>query len=371
MALEVPSFKTVSIRAVMVQAEGPKLFRWKDSNPFRLCFADVSSISRYRFIGEIRTSNDRFIHWKITTYANMRYGIFWLLGKCTHRCGHLPSKRIVLSADLEIYPDHNLRFPRPDHKTTTALDQEIGGLNLRDSISYTSHQRRGLRTLSLFMALEEAVSPRGPEDGDNNTFWPEKFPSLRVAFSKTRILSFRYIASFTSLNASRKMNITDFARSLLADLEWSGLEVVNTTSSSVKFAIPGGRVYEPLAGPRIFSAGQKYWGCDRRAINARAEGRPLEAASSCPPEPLFGFPRGIIKSFLGVLRSFRVWTFLLGHIILILPYSPLHSIKSLYEQRRYNCHYYGRKDCKTPSDANMVLNDLKNCKIQSGKRATE
>ena len=147
----------------------------------------------------------------------MRYGIFWLLGKCTHRCGHLSSKRIVFSADLEMYPDHNLCFPRPDQKATTALDQEIGGLNLRDSLSYTSRQRRGLRTLSLFMALEEAVSPRGRKteiiipSGQRNFFPPNRV--LENKDIELRIHSFLYIFKCIKKNEHHRFRKESSGRS--------------------------------------------------------------------------------------------------------------------------------------------------------------
>lgn len=56
-------------------------------------------------------------------------------------------------------------------------------------------------------------------DGDDATFWPERFLPSEPAFSRTRIMSFGYTAFFLSTNSSGKINIMDFARSLLANLK--------------------------------------------------------------------------------------------------------------------------------------------------------
>ena len=57
------------------------------------------------------------------------------------------------------------------------------------------------------------------KDGDHTTFWPKEFLPLEPSFSTSRILSFGYTAFFLSSYASGKLNVMDFARSLLANMK--------------------------------------------------------------------------------------------------------------------------------------------------------
>ena len=57
------------------------------------------------------------------------------------------------------------------------------------------------------------------KDGDDATFWPQKFLPSEPEVSRARIMSFGYTAFFLSTSSSRKLNIMDFARSLLANLK--------------------------------------------------------------------------------------------------------------------------------------------------------
>ena len=57
------------------------------------------------------------------------------------------------------------------------------------------------------------------KDGDASTFWPQTFLPTEPGFSRARIMSFGYMAFFLSMTTSRKLSITDFARSLLASLQ--------------------------------------------------------------------------------------------------------------------------------------------------------
>lgn len=57
------------------------------------------------------------------------------------------------------------------------------------------------------------------KNGDEETFWPQKYLPSEPGLARTRILTFGYAAFFLSQNSSRKMSIMDFARSLLGSLK--------------------------------------------------------------------------------------------------------------------------------------------------------
>jgi hypothetical protein len=57
------------------------------------------------------------------------------------------------------------------------------------------------------------------KDGDETKFWPQKFLASEPGLSNTRIFSFGYTAFYLDAKSSSELSITDFARSLLADLK--------------------------------------------------------------------------------------------------------------------------------------------------------
>ena len=100
------------------------------------------------------------------------------------------------------------------------------------------------------------------------------------------------------------------------------------------------------------------------------KGRSLDTRLPLLLHYFFGLQGETIKGFLGFLRSFRAWAFLLGRIALKFANSPLHSINSLYEQQRDGRHCYSGEQRETPTISNMIFDNLKHCETRSGKRAT-
>ncbi|KAI4155581.1 MAG: hypothetical protein LQ340_000915 [Diploschistes diacapsis] len=57
------------------------------------------------------------------------------------------------------------------------------------------------------------------KDQDGTAFWPEAFLSREPVLSTARIFTFGYTAFYWDTNAAGSLSITDFARSLLANLK--------------------------------------------------------------------------------------------------------------------------------------------------------
>jgi hypothetical protein len=70
------------------------------------------------------------------------------------------------------------------------------------------------------------------KDGDEAKFWPQKFLASEPGLSNTRIFSFGYAAFYLAANSSSELNITDFAKSLLAALKNEPERALGQVSSS-------------------------------------------------------------------------------------------------------------------------------------------
>ncbi|KAL9611656.1 MAG: hypothetical protein Q9167_003724 [Letrouitia subvulpina] len=120
--------------------------------------------------------------------------------------------KLVTSRPQSLVPSSE--SPRRDRSRSRDRRAEPQGLN----ILYEPLEAR-IADIILVHGLGGSSITTWTKDGDDNTFWPEKFLPSEPVFSKTRILSFGYTAFFTSSNAAKQTNITDFARSLLANLK--------------------------------------------------------------------------------------------------------------------------------------------------------
>jgi hypothetical protein len=126
----------------------------------------------------------------------------------------LPSHRALPTSQLLLPPTEKKHVRSPSRSRSRDRRSEPKGLN----VLHDPGEAR-IADIVFVHGLGGSSISTWTKDGDEATFWPQKFLASEPGLSNTRILSFGYTAFYLSVHSSSKMSITDFARSLLADLK--------------------------------------------------------------------------------------------------------------------------------------------------------